>query len=407
LRQVIMEITVRIPKQTPNKSNNESDENYRTKKAKNKKKNKQAKAAKEKKETEQNEEEAKQETAEGPEESRNEESKDSEESQETETLDYTEEKLFHCVMPCNKGKAAIFTFPKEYAVSATVMIMGLIPYTKHLYGDNAKKWFGWNALGREDGSRWCDKTQSVISPNDEIVKSALQNDLWWMKDDLATGIEDQDDPLALPNRPAHDLGRNETIANERQINTGSLVTFANQINIRTYDTNSQAGSTIATTFKEQQGSDEESESSSDEEITTEPRDSESEDEENEVEDAAKGSGSKSSSSNSSQPSGNGTSEDEDHSDNSENDRLVEMLLTPAIRRRLLREAKKSPMPPNKEKHNKTTRKTRNKKELTPTKSALRKSTANEVTPPKLAGKTGQQRARKASTSGGRGAGEAR
>lgn len=310
-------------------------------------------------------------------------------------------------MPCNKGKAAIFTFPKEYAVSATVMIMGLIPYTKHLYGDNAKKWFGWNALGREDGSRWCDKTQSVISPNDEIVKSALQNDLWWMKDDLATGIEDQDDPLALPNRPAHDLGRNETIANERQINTGSLVTFANQINIRTYDTNSQAGSTIATTFKEQQGSDEESESSSDEEITTEPRDSESEDEENEVEDAAKGSGSKSSSSNSSQPSGNGTSEDEDHSDNSENDRLVEMLLTPAIRRRLLREAKKSPMPPNKEKHNKTTRKTRNKKELTPTKSALRKSTANEVTPPKLAGKTGQQRARKASTSGGRGAGEAR
>jgi hypothetical protein len=45
-------------------------------------------------------------------------------------------------------------------------------------GDESKKWFGWNALRQEDGSHWCDKTQSVISPNDEMVRSALQNNLW-------------------------------------------------------------------------------------------------------------------------------------------------------------------------------------------------------------------------------------
>jgi hypothetical protein len=65
---------------------------------------------------------------------------------------YTKEKLFHCVMPCNKGKAANFPFPKEYSVMATVMIMGLIPYNKHLYGNEAKTWFGWSKLSREDSS---------------------------------------------------------------------------------------------------------------------------------------------------------------------------------------------------------------------------------------------------------------
>jgi hypothetical protein len=67
-------------------------------------------------------------------------------------LNYTEVKFFHCMMPCSKGRAAVFTFPKEYLVTGTVIIMGLIPYTKNLYGDEVKKWFGWSPLGREEGS---------------------------------------------------------------------------------------------------------------------------------------------------------------------------------------------------------------------------------------------------------------
>jgi hypothetical protein len=137
-------------------------------------------------------------------------------------LNYTKEKLFHCVITCNKGKATIFTFPKEYVVTATVMIVGLIPYTKHLYGDESKKCFGWNALGREDRSCWCKKTYTIISPNDKMVRSALQNDLWWMTDELATGAEDQIDPMAMPSHPEHDIGCNKTIANERQVDTVPL-----------------------------------------------------------------------------------------------------------------------------------------------------------------------------------------
>jgi hypothetical protein len=69
---------------------------------------------------------------------------------------------------------------------------------------------------------------------------------------------------------------------------------------------------------------------------------------------------------------------------------------------------------NKKSKTKTKTKTKNKqdtskaqgdKDLTPIKSALQKSA--RVTPPKLHGKTGQQRVREAGTSGGRGSGKAR
>jgi hypothetical protein len=229
-----------------------------------------------------------------------------------------------------------------------------------------------------------------------------------MKDELATGVEEQNDPMAMPQRPEHDLGRNETIANERQVSTGSLITFANQIAIRTYDTNSQSGSTIATTFQQNEESDNDSDISSEEE-TTENKTIESDDENEEEEVTGNGSGSGSGSS-SSQPSGDGTSEeDEDNSDNSENERLMKLLMSPQIRYRLLQEAKKSKTKnSNKTKSKKGNRKERKNKDLTPTKSSLKTTVPREVTPPKpkLAGKTGQQRASKASDSGGRGAGVA-
>jgi hypothetical protein len=54
-----------------------------------------------------------------------------------------------------------------------------------------------------------------------------------------------------PIAPEHNLEQNETIANERQINTGLLVTSTNQINIWTFDTSSKAGgSMIAHTAKD-------------------------------------------------------------------------------------------------------------------------------------------------------------
>ena len=106
-----------------------------------------------------------------------------------------------------------------------------------------------------------------------------------------------------------------------------------------------------------------------------------------------------SSSSSNQTSGDGTSKEcEDESDNSDAKMLMKLLKKPSIRQRLLQEVKKG---------QKKERKGKSKKEVTLTKSSFRKSAATRITPPKLAGKTGQQRAREASTSGGRGAGIAR
>jgi hypothetical protein len=94
------------------------------------------------------------------------------------------------------------------------------------------------------------KMQSITSPTDKMVRAGLNSDLWWFKDDLATGIKDQIAPLAIPNHPAHNLGCRKTNAKKRQINTGSLITFANQIETCTYDTTSEAGRfTIATKDK--------------------------------------------------------------------------------------------------------------------------------------------------------------
>jgi hypothetical protein len=308
---------------------------------------------------------------------------------------YTEEKLFHCVMPCGKGTATIFTFPKEYMVTASVMIMGLIPYTTHLYGEEAKKWFGWSALQRERGSRWCEKTQSVISPNDERMKESLNSGPWWLHDALAMGAEEQADPLGMPTRPEHNLGRNEKIANERQINTGSIVTFANQIDIRTFNKDSDAGESTVATNTKAADSDSDSDEDSDD-VSTEQSD---EDPDDYDEPAAPTNRSGNSSSSSNQTSGDGTSEEcEDESDNSDAEMLMKLLKKPSIRRRLLQEVKKG---------QKKERKGKSKKEVTPTKSSFQKSAATRITPPKLAGKTGQQRARDASTSGGRGAGIAR
>ncbi len=111
-----------------------------------------------------------------------------------------------------------------------------------------------------------------------------------MKDKLATGVEEQNDPMAMPQRPEHNLGRNETIANERQVSTGLLLTFADQIAIRTYDTNPQSGSTIATTFQQNQGSNNDTDITSEEE-TTENKTIESDDKNEEEEVTGNGSGS--------------------------------------------------------------------------------------------------------------------
>jgi hypothetical protein len=401
LRQVIMEITVRIPKAS------KTDKSTRGKKKQGKNKKGKKKNRKETPTSEKNDNE---ESKSNMDKEDNDAAADRAEEPES---DYTEEKLFHCVMPCGKGKASIFTFPKEYMVSASVMIMGLIPSTKHLYGDEAKKWFGWSALGREEGSRWCEKTQSVISPNDEMVKDNLSSGPWWLHDELATGAEDKVD-LSIPNRPEHNLGRNETVANERQINTGSIVTFANQIDVRTFKRGSEAGgSTIATNAKDQQ---EDKDSDSD---ATESASEEDESSDEEEPAGAETAISSSESNSSSQRSGKGTSEDDDDdiSSSSETERLLEMLMKPSIRRRILQEAKKKKNDTNtkqdkKKKKKETTTKqditnTRSSKEETPPKAKSSMKKSARVTPPKLAGKTGQQRAREASTSGGRGAGIAR
>ena len=199
-----------------------------------------------------------------------------------------------------------------------------------------------------------------------MVRSALQNNLWWMKDKLATGVEDQNDPLAMPQCPEHNLGRNKTIANEGQVNTGLLVTFTNHIAIRTYDINSQSGSTIAITFQQKQESDNDSNSSLEEEETTENNKIDSDEEEKEEEEVTR-------SDSSSQPSGVGTSEeDKDHSNNSISDRLMKLLMSPQIQYRLLQESKKSKTKNNnKTKPNKGNRKERKNKDLTPTKSSLK------------------------------------
>jgi hypothetical protein len=103
LRQVIMEITVRIPKKAQSKAT----------KKKNKKKNKQAKATKDQEAMDTEEDnDGRSNMDEGKSKEPNEDT--AEESKEGETeLPYTEEKLFHCVMPCNKGKAAILHSQKN------------------------------------------------------------------------------------------------------------------------------------------------------------------------------------------------------------------------------------------------------------------------------------------------------
>jgi hypothetical protein len=75
----------------------------------------------------------------------------------------------------------------------------------------------------------------------------------------------------MPQRLEHNFGRNETITNKWQVSTGLLVTFANQMAIRTYDTNSQSGLTTATTFQQNQESDNDSNISLEEETTKNKR----------------------------------------------------------------------------------------------------------------------------------------
>jgi hypothetical protein len=85
--------------------------------------------------------------------------KDNPAPEEEQQTNYTEDKLFYCIMPCSKGKVAIFTFPKECSITGTIMIMRLIPYTtKHLNRDDTQIRFGWSTLRREDGLiwRWCE-----------------------------------------------------------------------------------------------------------------------------------------------------------------------------------------------------------------------------------------------------------
>jgi len=155
LRQVIMDSTVRIPIEPKANENNKQTK----KEGKNKKENKPDNAVLQNHEgTANNKEPPSNNDAMGVEAGKksDKDSNNNEHEANSKTPDnmiacnYTEEKLFYCIMPCNKGKAAIFISPKEYIVSAMVMIMGLILHTKHLYGDETKTWFGWSALGRED-----------------------------------------------------------------------------------------------------------------------------------------------------------------------------------------------------------------------------------------------------------------
>jgi hypothetical protein len=252
-----MEITIRILK----KQQIQEEKNYRKEKAQHKKKNKQAK--------DKNKEQGMREDGNGNIEVEKRLPKDNTDTGNNKEEDenhpptgnptgaankleepeqnYTKEKPFHCIMPCTKGKGANFTFPKEYSVMATVMIMGLIPYTKNMYGDEAKKWFGWSVLGREDGAQWCKSTPSIIPPNDKMIHAGLTSNLWWLGDNLATGVEDQTDTLAMSSCPKHNLGQNESITNERQITTGSLVTFAEQMDARVFDASSAAGGSMTAT----------------------------------------------------------------------------------------------------------------------------------------------------------------
>jgi hypothetical protein len=84
---------------------------------------------------------------------------------------------------------------------------------------------------------------------------------------------------------------------------------------------------------------------------------------------------------------------------------MELLVKLSTCCQLLQEVKK-PKSLKDKKNTKSTSKDRNKKELTLTKSSMKQSSARKGTP-QLSRKAGQQRARKASTSGDRGAGRAR
>jgi hypothetical protein len=122
--------------------------------------------------------------------------------------------------------------------------------------------------------------RSIILPNDKTVHAGVKSDLWWLGDDLATGVDDQIDPPVMLNCPEHDLGQNETIRNERQINTGWLVIFTNQINICTFDTSSEAGGSMVATMANK---DNKMDSNLDDEQTTAGQNSDSEDEEDDKE----------------------------------------------------------------------------------------------------------------------------
>jgi hypothetical protein len=131
----------------------------------------------------------------------------------------SDERLFHSILPRQKSTDQQLTYPRVHSATAVAMITGLIPFCLHHHGESTKKWFSNTALTGAAGSKWDEKTGTVITPNDKVVQDGLLSSIWWMKDTL-TGIEDQDKP-----EPARPVGRNSTAAN-RRISTGSQVTFS-------------------------------------------------------------------------------------------------------------------------------------------------------------------------------------
>jgi hypothetical protein len=131
----------------------------------------------------------------------------------------TDERLFHSILPRQKSTDQQLTYPRVHSATAVAMITGLIPFCLHHYGESTKKWFSNTALTGAEGSKWDEKTGTVITPNDKVVQDGLLSSIWWMKDTL-TGIEDQDQP-----EPARPVGRNSKAAS-RRMSTGSQVTFS-------------------------------------------------------------------------------------------------------------------------------------------------------------------------------------
>ena len=94
----------------------------------------------------------------------------------------TMRQLFHSVDSTWNDEGTIFGWHPQFDDQAQIVMTGLLPYLKSMYGDSVESYFSPGAVGMQSKQRWDQEKGGVIGEDDEFISSTSGETSWWDED---------------------------------------------------------------------------------------------------------------------------------------------------------------------------------------------------------------------------------